>query len=62
MFHYKPNPFTHSMTLSCDSLPLKRCPLSQFPVPATFAKSLAEEPTPLLAEVQNGITVLLVKS
>ena len=47
---------------STEALELKRCPFNQLPLFAILDKFSPLCPKPLDADVQNGITVLLVKS
>lgn len=54
--------FIHSIISSSPALDENRFPSSQLPVPAMSANSLLLSPSPELAEVQKGITVLSVKS
>ena len=53
---------TQSSTVCVFSDELNRWPSFQSPVEASFARLLALEPSGELADVQNGITVLSLKS
>ena len=59
---YRPRLSTQAWISSCETLEEKRCPSSQFPVPAISASSCPLSPRPELADVQKGITVFPVKS
>ena len=66
VFDYLSMPFlvwlSQSVTSFSETEPEKRCPVSQVPVPANFWSVDALLPISELAEVQNGMIVLTVKS
>jgi len=53
---------THLEISDSDAPELNLCPAFQLPVPAIFCNKLPLSPIPDDADVQNGITVLPVKS
>ena len=59
---YNPSPSTHAATSLAAVPPAKRRPSSHSPVPAIAARSCALEPMGDEPDVQNGMTVLPVKS
>ena len=56
LFHFSPS--IQDFRSSSDTFPLKRFPSSQVPLPARASMLGPLRPIPLLAEVQNGITVI----
>ena len=66
VFDYLSMPFlvwlSQSVTSFSETEPEKRCPVSQVPVPANLWSVDALLPISELAEVQNGMIVLPVKS
>lgn len=55
-------PFTHSIMVSREVPPRKRCPSSQVAPLVRLCRFVALEPIPLLPEVQKGTIVLPLKS
>ena len=59
---YSSSPFTHSCTSASSAPDRNLIPSCQSPVPARSASRVPLSPIPDEEEVQNGITVLPVKS
>ena len=60
--HFPSVSLIHICSSSFDTFPEKRLPCSQLPLPACAASVSSLCPMSLLPEVQNGITVIPVKS